>query len=383
MSGMDEALNAIESGDYNAGRRILRNLLQENPDNYRAWLWLAGITESPSAAQNYVQHAQDIAPDDETVKAAVIWAEKRVAAQSAEPVPPPTTAQVETVVRPVTVAATSHTPARPVRDANYQAAPPPATTPASTTKHDDSLKWIRRIAIVLVVVMILWLIYLFIRETRSGQQFNEWFQDSVSAQVVDAASESVADVGDQVVLNSAETIRYTNLPPKTVSGAASASLPRWTPTPTPTPTPLPPTPTPIPPTATPEPIVATANGFDEWRWVDVDLTNQTLIAYEDNIPVFSTYISSGMYQFPTVTGQFRIYYRLPEQDMNGYLLGYDYYVEDVPFVQYFYEDYALHGAYWHNNFGIPMSHGCVNLSPIDAQWLYNFADVGTLVNVHY
>lgn len=90
-----------------------------------------------------------------------------------------------------------------------------------------------------------------------------------------------------------------------------------------------------------------------------------------------------MYQYPTVTGQFRIYYRLPEQDMNGYLLGYDYYVEDVPYVQYFYEDYALHGAYWHNNFGIPMSHGCVNLSPIDAQWLYNFTDVGTLVNVHY
>ncbi|MCO5187521.1 MAG: L,D-transpeptidase family protein [Anaerolineae bacterium] len=382
---MEEALNAIESGDYSTGRRLLRNILQEDPDNYRAWLWLAGITESPSAALNYVQLAQDIAPQDETVKAALVWAKERVAAQSAETVPPPTTAQqVETVARPVTVAAAATTtpPARPVRDTNSSSTPPPPAAP-STAKTNDSLKWIRRIAIVLVIVMILWLVYLFIREIRSGQQFNEWFDQTLGTQLVSAASELEIDESVAVEPNSAEAITYTNLPPKAISGSALAALPRWTPTPTPTPTPLPPTPTPIPPTATPEPIVATADGFDEWRWVDVDLTNQTLIAYENNIPVFSTYISSGMYQYPTVTGQFRIYYRLPEQDMNGYLLGYDYYVEDVPYVQYFYEDYALHGAYWHNNFGIPMSHGCVNLSPIDAQWLYNFTDVGTLVNVHY
>jgi lipoprotein-anchoring transpeptidase ErfK/SrfK len=50
---------------------------------------------------------------------------------------------------------------------------------------------------------------------------------------------------------------------------------------------------------------------------------------------------------------------------------------------YFYEDYALHGAYWHNNFGTPMSHGCVNMNVADAGWIFDWAPVGTLVNVHY
>ena len=68
--------------------------------------------------------------------------------------------------------------------------------------------------------------------------------------------------------------------------------------------------------------------------------------------------------------------------MNGYLLGYDYYLEDVPYVMYFYGDYAIHGTYWHSNFGYPMSHGCVNTSPWDASWLFSWAPLGTTVNIH-
>jgi len=52
-------------------------------------------------------------------------------------------------------------------------------------------------------------------------------------------------------------------------------------------------------------------------------------------------------------------------------------------VQYFYKGYALHGTYWHNNFGRPMSHGCVNMTNDDALWMYEWTDYGTLVNVHY
>ena len=69
--------------------------------------------------------------------------------------------------------------------------------------------------------------------------------------------------------------------------------------------------------------------------------------------------------------------------MNGYRLGYDYYLPNVPYVQYFYRDYAIHGTYWHNNFGTPMSHGCVNLTIPDSQWIFNWASNGTVVNVHY
>ncbi|HFQ93613.1 MAG TPA: L,D-transpeptidase, partial [Anaerolineae bacterium] len=123
-------------------------------------------------------------------------------------------------------------------------------------------------------------------------------------------------------------------------------------------------------------------GPDE-RWVDVDLSRQYLTAYEGDTPVFETYISGGLPGYETVTGQFRIWLRYESQTMDGRLLGYDYYLENVPYVQYFYQDYALHGAYWHNNFGQPMSHGCVNIAPADAGWLFSWASLGTLVNVHY
>ena len=119
------------------------------------------------------------------------------------------------------------------------------------------------------------------------------------------------------------------------------------------------------------------------RWIDVNLSTQRLTAYEETVPVFTTIISSGRYPYNTVTGEFQIYLRYRLQDMNGYNLGYDYYLPDVPYVQYFYSGFALHGTYWHNNFGTPMSHGCVNLTISDAQWLYNWSTYGTVVSVHY
>lgn len=119
------------------------------------------------------------------------------------------------------------------------------------------------------------------------------------------------------------------------------------------------------------------------RWIDVNLSTQTLTAYEGEVAVMTTAVSTGTYLYPTVTGQFSIYLRHQNQDMNGYALGYDYYLPDVPYVMYFYRGFALHGTYWHSNFGTPMSHGCVNLPTDKAQWIYNWSDYGTVVNVHY
>lgn len=62
--------------------------------------------------------------------------------------------------------------------------------------------------------------------------------------------------------------------------------------------------------------------------------------------------------------------------------GPGYYLPDVPYVMYFYRGYGLHGTYWHNNFGVPMSHGCVNLRTEDAAWLFDWASVGTPVTVY-
>ena len=82
---------------------------------------------------------------------------------------------------------------------------------------------------------------------------------------------------------------------------------------------------------------------------------------------------------PTVTGTYHIYIKLLLSDM----IGPDYFLPDVPYVMYFYQDYGLHGTYWHHDFGTPVSHGCVNLSIPDAEWLYDFSSVGTLVDIHY
>jgi lipoprotein-anchoring transpeptidase ErfK/SrfK len=115
------------------------------------------------------------------------------------------------------------------------------------------------------------------------------------------------------------------------------------------------------------------------RWIDVNLTQQMVYAYQGNSLAKSFLVSTGTWQYPTVTGQYHIYIKLRYTDMTGP----GYYLPNVPFTMYFYQSYGLHGTYWHHNFGTPMSHGCVNLSIPDSEWLYNWASVGTLVNVHY
>jgi lipoprotein-anchoring transpeptidase ErfK/SrfK len=118
---------------------------------------------------------------------------------------------------------------------------------------------------------------------------------------------------------------------------------------------------------------------DGVHWLDVDLSQQRLSAYAGDTLVNSFIVSTGTWQTPTVTGSFKVWVKLRSSDMSGP----GYYLPDVPYVMYFYKDYGIHGTYWHNNFGTPMSHGCVNLSIPDAEWVYNFSAVGTLVNVHY
>jgi lipoprotein-anchoring transpeptidase ErfK/SrfK len=131
------------------------------------------------------------------------------------------------------------------------------------------------------------------------------------------------------------------------------------------------TPDTILPPATPEQI-------DEIRWIDVDLSEQTLRAYENGTIVQTYLVSTGLPATPTPTGQFRIWIKFRTDDMAGA----GYYIEDVPWVMYFYQGYGLHGVTWHANFGHPMSHGCVNQPNDMAEWLFNFAEVGTLVNIH-
>jgi hypothetical protein len=125
----------------------------------------------------------------------------------------------------------------------------------------------------------------------------------------------------------------------------------------------------VPATARPEGIAAGG------KWIAVNLAEQTLAAYEGDRMVYATLVSSGLPWWPTPEGLFQIQRKLRYGDMIGRMPdGEIYYlVQDVPWTMYFAGPYALHGAYWHNGFGYQQSRGCVNLTPRDAKWLFDWS----------
>lgn len=121
---------------------------------------------------------------------------------------------------------------------------------------------------------------------------------------------------------------------------------------------------------------------DDEKWIDVDLTTQTLVAYVGPRPVYATLVSSGkgtgqtdpLLNHETPTGDFRITSKHVATTMDGdHAVDGPYSIEDVPYVMYFQLAYALHSAFWHNRFGYPKSHGCINLAPTDARWVFNWS----------
>jgi hypothetical protein len=109
------------------------------------------------------------------------------------------------------------------------------------------------------------------------------------------------------------------------------------------------------------------------RWVGVDLYEQTLVAYEDDQPVFATLVSSGLKDWDTGEGIFPIWAKMPKDAMAGATGAPDSYaLQSVPWVMYFDGSISLHGTYWHNLFGYRRSHGCVNLSISDARWVFEW-----------
>ena len=132
------------------------------------------------------------------------------------------------------------------------------------------------------------------------------------------------------------------------------------------------------PTSSPPP------GVENGRWIEVNLFEQTLAVYDQNKLVFATLIASGLDPFFTKPGLFQIQNKLDSTTMSGAFeadrTDY-YYLEDVPWTMYYDHARALHGAYWRTAFGYPQSHGCINLSPADSHWLFDWANVGDWVYV--
>jgi lipoprotein-anchoring transpeptidase ErfK/SrfK len=138
--------------------------------------------------------------------------------------------------------------------------------------------------------------------------------------------------------------------------------------------------------AQPQAAYAQADWISAWiddlsqsseRWILVDLSDQRLMAWEGGSPIYTVFVSTGDSEDPTPTGVYSIQSMYETARMQGQ----DYDISDVPYVMYYSGSYAIHGAYWHNAFGVPVSHGCVNVAVDHAHWLYDWASVGTPVIV--
>ena len=121
------------------------------------------------------------------------------------------------------------------------------------------------------------------------------------------------------------------------------------------------------------------------RWISVNLTEQYLLVYENDQPIYASLVSTGKLPGWTGSGVFSIYHKdeaytlfTPDPKTVG-----NYLIQDVPYILYYEGSWALHGAYWHDNFGKPSSHGCVNLSLADAAWLFDWANEGEWVILYY
>src|SRR5690606_21525635 len=124
------------------------------------------------------------------------------------------------------------------------------------------------------------------------------------------------------------------------------------------------------------------------RWIDISILSQTLVLYEGGTPRYVTMVSTGRdglgdpkETYSTPTGTYRIYQKHVTHTMDSNVADNEFELRDVPWVMYFQGGYALHAAYWHDDFGKPRSHGCINLAPIDARYVFNWS--GPDVPLHW
>jgi lipoprotein-anchoring transpeptidase ErfK/SrfK len=338
---------AAHSGRRAHAQQKFRAVLALDPANVPANLWLAWLSEDPSASLDYIAQALVCDPDNADAHAALRWAQGRAA------LPGP----------------------QGSRSASIQAAF------SSSETEDPTLAAGRETRTGLWVVLSVLTILIGIALTGSLPKNTPALADL--APTLKSTSTPVSVSGPVSTHTPAPTspVRYsptsTRRPTALPSPAPSpSSLPSLQHTLTPSPIPILPTPPPLPPSLTPAPLSIPSGDI---RWIDIDLTNQQLAAYEGQKLVRLTPVSTGLPRTPTPTGQYHIQIKLRYDDMSGI----DYFLPNVPYVMYFHGGYGIHGTYWHARFGQPMSHGCVNVPTAVAEWLFDWATVGTMVNIHH
>jgi lipoprotein-anchoring transpeptidase ErfK/SrfK len=358
----------IDDGQPNVARKFFLKAIEREPNNVDALLLLSGVCERGEDSLRYLARVLEIDPRNEPARAGIRWARKRVSPSSHAGGDLPQRPSVSP-----TVDTTPQVQPDPQRTAQPKAQSGSGPSPTA------SILLGGLIGLILIACLALGAVWLIGPPQNAVAQIAPTATASITPTLAPTSTATATPAATSTptpapIATSSPTFAPTetvepHFVPTIGPTAAPTEIPINTPVPTIEPT--------IEPTSAP--IDPPPPSTDQTRWVDVNLSTQTLIAYEGNTPVRVVSVSTGLPGTPTVTGQFNIYVKYPAQLMYGP----GYYLPDVPWVMYFYNDYGLHGTYWHNNFGHPMSHGCVNLPTPEAEWLYNWASVGTLVNIHY
>jgi len=406
---LEQAQQARKAGNKRLARQYAEQAARLAPDNEEVWMMMAALA-SPRASVVYMEKALQINPQSERVRQGMHWAAERLrnepprAPVAVVPVQPKPATRfrfsyvgvVLAVLCLVAVAAVINnvTPAAAfINNSLFSAKQStPAWAPVDVAKPTYTLAVVPTSTATLESFPTSGSTD---ASTDSGTTLpTDNLLPSDTPLPTDASTDAAMLVPSNTPLQTAVIVPSDTATPAPTDTPAATSLPAAaTPTALPTddsnyasPTPLPtdtPGPAlPVSPTralVTPPPLQTNLGGGPGTRWIDVDLTHQMTYAYEGNTVVNSFVVSTGTWQYPTVTGQYHIYVKYAFKDMSGP----GYFLPNVPWTMFFYQGYALHGTYWHHNFGTPMSHGCVNLSIPDAAWLFSWASVGTLVNVHY
>ena len=374
-SAQEALLNAQlagQKGDRLATRRYAELAAALCPDLEEPWLLMAAVA-SPKASVAYLEQALRINPQSERARNGMHWAVERLRKEKEKELKPDSQmakrGEVQTLSQiPQKEQETQPVAPQQIPGTSEQSAPDPSTKQSkSMAKYRGSFLTLVLLAACLTAAWLFWpgnaspaLAFLHGQETLPAV-----FGAPVEVDKPTYTPTFTSTFTPTNTFTPTSTFTYTPTPTATFTPTETFT-PTLTPRPTNTPRPW--------PTNTPYIYHDTGN-----RWIDVDLSQQMLYAYEGNTIVASFLVSTGVAAHPTVTGQFHIYIKL----LSTLMAGDGYYLPDVPYTMYFYYSYGLHGTYWHHNFGHPMSHGCVNMYTPDAKWLYYWASVGTLVNIHY
>ena len=129
--------------------------------------------------------------------------------------------------------------------------------------------------------------------------------------------------------------------------------------------------------------ISTSFTTTDFKRMDVSLSHQTMTLYENDRPIRTIYVATGVAAAPTPTGTYYVQMKAPQMRFRGVNPdGSHYDIPDVHWVMPFWGDYTIHGAYWRPRFGVPGSDGCISMSDADAKSLFDWADVGTPVVIH-